>query len=475
MEIALLGGSNSVMVYGLSSGLSYHSQVRCSNLALGASSSLQNLNAAIEHRDIVECAGLVVTESNINDSYNAYNLGAGLAPIIDNINLYYRLLSQLNSRVLVLIMPLNRSFTSCEPDSIIETINRVHLDNVACYGFDYINIAAFFQDIDANKLGFMMSDSRHPKPLFMHDLGISIASFYLDLKEKNNKAGSDKSISVQFSTPSDNSNPKSFDNLLLVLKASDLPVDRVFHRNNSKFSATLLRVVRRVRIPTEYIGFRLAGISTWGAGRIRVFNEYSEVVKEFNSLKSFNEIIEPLIITENTFIEPCDRPITEKSVNVKPNAEADTACGFESVLLIQDDILSYGNYHQPMLEYQKSQEGVGKLQPDEIFDRKALLPNVGIYLYDSMNMVKSYGDVCYELSRYLLKDGKLEEAEKFQRMAVQAARKNVRFHMYLSRLLKRRGKLDEAIASAKTAIALGGTSNKFKDYVEKLTKTDGSA
>lgn len=55
----LLGGSNSVLRNGIASGLSERSELI--NLALGASSSLQNLYEIIRNNNFVESADIIIS------------------------------------------------------------------------------------------------------------------------------------------------------------------------------------------------------------------------------------------------------------------------------------------------------------------------------------------------------------------------------------------------------------------------------
>ncbi|TWO19795.1 hypothetical protein YZ82_06825 [Campylobacter hyointestinalis] len=69
-NIILLCGSNSVMVNGLQKGLREYANV--TNLALGGSTSLQNLYELKreKNQEAIKNADLIVTESNINEIYN---------------------------------------------------------------------------------------------------------------------------------------------------------------------------------------------------------------------------------------------------------------------------------------------------------------------------------------------------------------------------------------------------------------------
>ncbi|HFZ5152864.1 TPA: hypothetical protein ACIK0Z_001582, partial [Campylobacter jejuni] len=87
-NVVLLGGSNSVMVNGLQKGLKEgiekfnttvnkeQEKLKFYNLALRASSSLQNLYELKRDRNktILKNAELIISESNVNDSWSYNNI-----------------------------------------------------------------------------------------------------------------------------------------------------------------------------------------------------------------------------------------------------------------------------------------------------------------------------------------------------------------------------------------------------------------
>ncbi|EIN8025404.1 hypothetical protein LPD37_001494, partial [Campylobacter jejuni] len=106
-NVVLLGGSNSVMVNGLQKGLKEgiekfnttvnkeQEKLKFYNLALGASSSLQNLYELKRNRNrtILKNAKLIISESNINDSWSYNNF-----EIYGIIESFFTELSCLNSK-----------------------------------------------------------------------------------------------------------------------------------------------------------------------------------------------------------------------------------------------------------------------------------------------------------------------------------------------------------------------------------------
>ncbi|EJD3103138.1 hypothetical protein M1V08_001704, partial [Campylobacter jejuni] len=113
-NIVLLGGSNSVIVNGLQKGLKEsikkfnttvakrQEKLKFYNLALGATSSLQNLYELKRDRNktILKNAKLIISESNVNDSWSYNNF-----EIYEIIESFFTELSCLDTKILILILP----------------------------------------------------------------------------------------------------------------------------------------------------------------------------------------------------------------------------------------------------------------------------------------------------------------------------------------------------------------------------------
>ncbi|MBX2676478.1 hypothetical protein I8881_05915, partial [Campylobacter jejuni] len=107
INIVLLGGSNSVMVDGLSAGLN-QKHIKLTNLALGGTSSLQNLYELyrVKNQNIIQDADFIITESNINDiHHNRPMESLPLDNIYRNLKLYFSKLSILKKKIIILILP----------------------------------------------------------------------------------------------------------------------------------------------------------------------------------------------------------------------------------------------------------------------------------------------------------------------------------------------------------------------------------
>src|SRR5690554_4052165 len=157
MKVYLFGGSNSILKGGLASGLNARNALV--NGAIGASGSLQNLESLLQYR-----AGkddLIVTESNVNDSYNLNLLGErSYNAVVSNIDAYYFELSRVRCKKVVILMPIRDYLSRTEPRECRDKVRERHLYNINKYGFDFIDIDKKFSELGED-VRFMMPDSRH--------------------------------------------------------------------------------------------------------------------------------------------------------------------------------------------------------------------------------------------------------------------------------------------------------------------------
>ncbi|HFN5767929.1 TPA: hypothetical protein ACHFOA_001243, partial [Campylobacter jejuni] len=154
-NIVLLGGSNSVMVNGLQKGLRQEN-INLTNLALGGSSSLQNLYELKRKRnqEYLENADLIISESNINDRAAAFDV------VLKHTDWLHSELASMNKKILIILMPhiLFKKNKGC---------NNIHKFHIAKYGFNIIdlqeyyerfNLCDFFHNVDeSHQMGFVMA------------------------------------------------------------------------------------------------------------------------------------------------------------------------------------------------------------------------------------------------------------------------------------------------------------------------------
>ncbi|EJS6368695.1 hypothetical protein NWZ45_001502, partial [Campylobacter jejuni] len=175
-NIVLLGGSNSVMVNGLQKGLKEgiekfnttvnkeQEKLKFYNLALGASSSLQNLYELKRNRNrtILKNAKLIISESNINDSWSYNNF-----EIYGIIESFFTELSCLNSKILILILPFF-NYNS-------KVINQIHKKLALKFNFNIIDINNYYEKFNLIDFSFLREkDGSHQFDIIYTQLGNSI-------------------------------------------------------------------------------------------------------------------------------------------------------------------------------------------------------------------------------------------------------------------------------------------------------------
>ena len=239
MKIVILGGSNSVAKRGLQSGLKSGSDdIR--NLALGASSSLQNLYEIVRNKNSVSNADLIITESNVNDFHN-HNIGKVPIDIIEqNIDLFYEALFHTNKRAIVLIFPLlMKGFINAN------IINNRHRVNIEKYGFALLDLSSYYNDEELNSF-YNFENLDHPMNEIMDMIGHNIRSKFHLIKFNNDSLIINQKHSFDFYIP---------DTLTYNKK------------ENTGFSELVYKLgSNKVEFPSKLHGYNLMGIHAWNDG-----------------------------------------------------------------------------------------------------------------------------------------------------------------------------------------------------------------
>lgn len=330
MKVIFLGGSNTRKKLSLAAGMAENESVKSKNLSLGGTSSLQNLNTCIGNYKLVKDADLIVTESNINDYFGISTKVVTIVHALENIDKFYQILSELNTKVLSIIMPINFNQISPESFDIFSKINQQHLINIERYGFDYIDLNAVFMDFfkfdkhsgNVDLIDNLMTNALHPKALLMYDIGLNIASYYL-------KQSKFKSVE---NTPSLSFYDEKI-NHFIRLKANDLGVGTE-EKSNSAFSVSTIKLDKKIYLPKEYKGYKILGISTWGKGCLKISNKDNKIVKKCNNNYAFNEISGEIFVDEKTYIVDTLESTTERSISTsKIKIQPESFTNLEGFLL----------------------------------------------------------------------------------------------------------------------------------------------
>jgi tetratricopeptide (TPR) repeat protein len=300
LTTVLLGGSNSVLQNGIASGLSQKSQLI--NLALGASSSLQNLYEIIRNKTIIDNADLIISESNIND-YHVNGLKDSLVPIetvLSNIDKLYSVLSGYINKTIIILYPMCLDFKNKN------LIYRRHLANINKYSFSYIDLHETFE-----RQGFIETLNQgpddHPYSQMMSELGKLIVDRKEDIYFKSSPAEC------------------SLDTFS-VWK----PKHNNITKENSKFceNIAVLRGDEQAHLPESLIGWDIIAAHCWNGDEASKFTMVEgtslaietlegRYIKPFNTECQFHDFYKPITITPKTKLYPTSDDITEKSIRAR--------------------------------------------------------------------------------------------------------------------------------------------------------------
>ena len=302
LNAVLFGGSNSVMRHGLKYGMA--AETNLTNLALGASSSSQNLHAALSDPAALAAADFIVTESNVNDSHAVASVGCDPRVVEASIDSLYALLAATGKPVFTLILPHRAPLHAAETPKLIARLNRRHRLNAGRYGIYGIDLAHHWSHLPDDRLAILQPDARHPHHTIMVQIALNITRWVRD-----NRLSSAPSAEM----PTSRYQP---------VKIADLDQAEVETKANNAFAAGVRDVARApVTFPSDFWGRRLVAIETWSDGPsvVHVTADGKHVFKPVNASYAFNEFKNPILIGPETRISSpltSDFRLTEKSLNV---------------------------------------------------------------------------------------------------------------------------------------------------------------
>ncbi|WP_143512419.1 hypothetical protein [Pseudomonas putida] len=296
MDCVLLGGSNSVLKFGIGSGL--ESKVQTKRLGLGATSCIQNLYELERNKELIRHANFVVTESNVNDSFFAASPQLSIESISTEIDEYYRILSMTNRNVYVVILPANHHAPHMERVEFINSINERHILNCLAHGFKIVNLSAITTELPVADVMNLIPHPRHLHEGFLHQLGINIAN-HAQTNQCNLKP-------VDLTGPS-----------YTIIEASMIQPGETTEKKNSIFREDVAYLTNPKRLPPHTAGLEIIAISAWSDGYslVKISNKNHSIVKCFSKLYSVWELSQPITIDIDTTIESAfDNPEpTDKS------------------------------------------------------------------------------------------------------------------------------------------------------------------
>ncbi|WP_254595465.1 hypothetical protein [Campylobacter coli] len=305
-NVVLLGGSNSVMVNGLQKGLRKEN-VNLTNLALGGSSSLQNLYELKRKRnqEYLENADLIISESNINDRAAAFDV------VLKHTDWLYSELASMNKKILIILMPhiLFKKNKGC---------NNIHKFHIAKYGFNIIdlqeyyerfNLCDFFHNIDeSHQMGFVMAQ--------LAKNIINNISYFLYPKKIY-----DKRFFFKICFPSEMlSNGDQFiQNNTLYEKYRTKSTMKF---SNSFFSETVFRIDKSsiLKFPKSLDGYTLIGVHSWNSGLIKMNKNW-----EIN-----HKLTSTIIIKNNQAVVKITQPYMNAFRDTEINIDDNTSVYFDT-------------------------------------------------------------------------------------------------------------------------------------------------
>ncbi len=320
----LLGGSNSLVRHGLRYG--FEKTTALVNLALGATSTSQNLYELVLNRELVAAADFVVTESNVNDSHAIKELNCPSDVVLGNVDRYYEILAQTNANVVVLIIPVRRLYTNVESAELIAEVNARHRENARRHGFLLVDLVEEWAGLSDAERGVIQPDERHPHHAIMHQLALNITAHVLARRPKAPVRAPAAAVP---------------DAGFVALPVSRLAPGACERKITSLFTNDVVDVsLHPLTFPPDYWGMRLVAVESWcdRPAILQIDGSAPPIVKPLNGNRSFNELRTPHIISRATVVHSGPhllRKLTERSIlaNKRP---LDPAPARLSAFLLED-------------------------------------------------------------------------------------------------------------------------------------------
>ncbi|EAJ0267571.1 hypothetical protein ACGYDA_001072 [Campylobacter jejuni] len=365
-NVVLLGGSNSVMVNGLQKGLKEgiekfnttvnkeQEKLKFYNLALGASSSLQNLYELKRNRNrtILKNAKLIISESNINDSWSYNNF-----EIYGIIESFFTELSCLNSKILILILPFF-NYNS-------KVVNQIHKKLALKFNFNIIDINNYYEKFNLIDFSFLREkDGSHQFDIIYTQLGNSII---------NNIEN--------FLTNNTHNHSSTFHFKICEVDALENLSKKniIYYRSNSAFNEKCIRLFdsNLLKFPNKYKGFKLIGYHCWTTeedANICVSPNWLERRKITSNILIYNKNGEVLLkpCLDNIFVDIYSSICIDEDTYIKVNKDSLSYCDFIAFFL------TYPKKHiNDNLNFEKLQNINIKIPKKYNFNH--LIPQIEIY------------------------------------------------------------------------------------------------
>lgn len=379
-NIILLGGSNSVMVNGLSKGLkegieklnaSTGGGLEFYNFALGGTSSIQRLYELIRNKVIIKNSELIICESNINDTVASALSEKESLPfnvLYRNVQWLYKELYALNKKVLIIIFP-----------TFNNRINNLHRLLCQKYNFNVIDMANYYE---INNLKDFEPDHLHPLSSYMKKLGKSIIENISIFKLGKTNTFVNDNPTFEIITPNQtqmisykNITKKTFENSLFKEEIFILKKD-----------GTMLKF-------KDYFDFKIIAIHFWNndiSGKdwyecsfrtsgVMIDNGIEHIIKDcgcFNSVQEIQNV--NFKITKNTCVRYCDKNIPRKEFHHSAAVWDNRNNIIDEIGIIAFFLASpKGNYHTETIDFQALENENIIISKD--YDFSYLIPPIKFY------------------------------------------------------------------------------------------------
>ncbi|MCL9823579.1 hypothetical protein, partial [Helicobacter colisuis] len=349
------------------------------NLALGGTSSIQNLYEVIRHKDILRNAELVITETNINeiDQHTHPYEKLSYQHIYCYLNWLYQELYFLKTKVLVLILPYSKDD--------FKVIDSMHKKLCYQYGLNLVDMQKYYEKYGLVEFGRKV-DASHQNSRIMCEFGNNLI-------ENIDKYQLPKTLNIKNDNPEFAiCTPKDME--LISGELQEIPM------KNSVFNEITYRIKKdtKLKFPDRFAGFQLVGMHTWNNAfewkeDFGMPTHYLEIRKVYSSLLitnsqlsltkeasfgniQFIEIKKIMEIDQYTFVEFCNtNNFTEYFWSVctwLPNTKRLSFFDLISFFLAKG-----GNFHTEEIDFEALANETIEIESKYNFNH--LIPNVKLY------------------------------------------------------------------------------------------------
>ncbi|WP_138473386.1 SGNH/GDSL hydrolase family protein [Poseidonocella sp. HB161398] len=262
-NVCLLGGSNSILRYGFQRGLCKPGDLK---LAVGASTSLQNLHAIVSNRSRVLDCDVIVSESNVND-FHAVSAGvATLERAKERIAWLYEEIYRTGLPAIIVLFPVAHKNPNAHNVKEALKVNSFHRTLCEKFGFFISDMSNSLMDVDPQEMEarYLQPEPLHPNQAISCHFGSNLRQWI----EASKLPSKHRHTESNFFT-------------------SDLSGQ--YEKKNSLFERSLFQLESAVEI-SEQDG-SLLGIETWsdGASELVIDFEGGRIVKNYIHTLSFHE------------------------------------------------------------------------------------------------------------------------------------------------------------------------------------------